>query len=254
MRNVRLKNTGVKKRKNKENLTGEWVKLTAIFFIIVLSVKLVEFTGRAFPLKSIEMKCKTELDPGQIQSIKKMTLGASMFRIDPKNVVREISKYPKVKNVRVIRNFKEGKIEIVVDERVPFLRAVQEGTDRYVDADENGNVIGDAKDLSTVVPFVTFSSMSGEAPNKLLARAADFLKAANMESIPNSEISELDLRDPGNFILFTEDGIEFHFGEGDFAAKLKKAKKLMKQIRVWGMRVEYVDLRFGGEAIVKPKT
>ena len=255
MRDARLKNKGVKKRKDKEGngARGEWLALLTVFLIIVLGVKFFEFAGRAYPLKSMEVKCRSEIDFSQFQALKKLSIGMNMLRIDPKDIAEELLRHPKIKDVRIQRHFSEGKLVITAGERVPFLRVMQEGSDIYSDVDEGGSVIGQSRNFSLDIPFVTTARLSDNEQKALLPKAAGFVKAAGAEGISVKEISELDMRDPQNLILVTGDGIEFHLGTGDFPGKLRKVKKLMGQIKTWGMSIEYVDLRFGGEAVLKPK-
>jgi|GEM_PF-2402078 len=264
MRNIRLKNRGIKRRrKNRQKRPAEWLILLSIFSILILGVKFYEFMGRGYLLRSIELKCRGKIDLSVLQNNMGLKPGANMLMIDLKKIANEMERCSKIKNVKVFRNLSEGKIEIIAEERNPFLRVIEEGTGRCIDVDEKGVVIGNPAEGVKGLIFVTVSSIPQEVEysdrnssfvKNTLQKAVQILKEAEAQGISSEEISEIDLRNPADSVLFSSSGIEFHLGTDELSHKLKRVKRLLEETRKQGMQIEYVDLRFEKEAVVKLKT
>jgi len=254
MRRIRLKNRSIKRKKNQG--VSEWFVFLVIFFFIVMGVEFYEFIDRGSPLRSLGIKC-SRVNPEDVQKMVGLNPGTNLFKAKLKELTLKLTKDSRIKSVHIFRNLSEGKIEIEINERVPFIKVLKSGAGKCLEVDEDGVIIGEADNIAGNVPLITglsidYSSCGTEGINTdILVKAIEILKGSVSSGIPMEEISEVNLKDPSDVILFTTQGIEFHLGNEELSQRLKRASTILSETRKKGISVKYVDLRFGEEAITK---
>jgi len=259
MRKIRIKNKTVIKRKKEKKSGKEWLILVVVFCFIVLGVKFYEFMDRGVILNSINIRCDKGIDGDTLSDIIGVKPGANMYKVNIKKISRALSVSSRINRAYVRRNFLDGKIEIDMEERKPLMRISDGDFRNCIDVDENGTVIGKTKNLSGDVPFVTVAGsdypvLPGDEgkTNGAILKAIELLKTAKSEGIPLNWISELNLSDADDYVFLMDGGIEFHLGSDELQNKLKRLNRIINEIKEKGVVVEYVDLRFGDEAYLKP--
>lgn len=221
-----------------------------------MGVEFYEFIDRGSPLRSLGIKCN-KINPEDIQRVVELNPGTNLFKTGLKNVASKLTKDSRVKNVHIFRNLFEGKVEIEINERIPFIRVLKSGTDKCLEVDDNGVIIGEADIISSNVPLITglsisYSSFGPEVNEiKILKKAIEVLKTGASFNIPMEEISEVSLKDTNDIIFFTTYGTELHLGNEDLYKRLKMAGIILSEMRKKGVPAKYVDLRFGEEAIIR---
>jgi cell division septal protein FtsQ len=58
---------------------------------------------------------------------------------------------------------------------------------------------------------------------------------------------------PDGPVLYTVDGVEVRLGTAEWEDRLGRLDGVLAQIRTLGEPVEYVDLRFRGQVVFKPR-
>jgi len=183
--------------------------------------------------------------------------GTNLFKTKLKGIASKLTKDSRIKSVHIFRNLSEGKVEIEINERIPFVKVLKSGTSKCLEVDADGIIIGETDNISNNVPLITglsinYSSGGPEVNGiNILKRAIEVLKMSVSFNIRMEEISEVNLKDPDDIIFFTTQGTEFHLGNEDLYKRLKRASIILSEIRKKGIPVKYVDLRFGEEAITK---
>ena len=254
MHRLQLKNRRIKRKKRKG--CSEWFVSLVVFFFIVIGVEFYEFMDRGFPLQGFGIKC-SRVNPEDIQRMAELNPQANLFKTRLREIVSRLTEDSRIKSVHILKNLPEGKVEIEINERTPFIKVLRSGTDKCLEVDADGIIIGEADNISSNVPLITGLSLtysaSGPKVNdaKNLKRAIEVLKMSVSLNIPMEEISEVSLKDPNDIIFFTTSGIEFHLGNEDLYKRLKRASIILAEIMKKGIPVKYVDLRFGEDAITK---
>jgi cell division septal protein FtsQ len=67
------------------------------------------------------------------------------------------------------------------------------------------------------------------------------------------EISEIDMSGADGPVLYTVDGVEVRLGTAEWEDRLGRLDGVLARIRTLGEPVEYVDLRFRGQVVFKPR-
>ena len=252
MHRLRLKNKRIKKKKR----INEWVILLIIFFFIIIGVEFYEFIDRGSSLQSLGIKC-SKVNPEELQKVVKLNPGTNLFKTNLKEIAWRLTKDSRIKSFHILKNLSERRVEIEINERIPFIKVLRSGTDKCLEVDIEGVIIKEAENISSNVPLITGltirdSSFGPEINDrKILEKAIEILKIGDSFNIQMEEISEVNLKDPNDIIIFTTSGIEIHLGNEDLYKRLKRASMLLAEIRKKGIHVKYVDLRFGEEAVTK---
>lgn len=257
MQRLRLKNRSISiRRRKKRRGVSEWVILLVAFFFIVMGIEFYEFIDRGSPVQSFKIKC-SRVNPEDVRRAVELNPGTNLFKMGLKEMVSKLDKDSRIKSVHIFKNLFEGKVEIEINERTPFIKVLKSGTDKCLEVDADGVIIGEADNISSNVPLITGLSVSDSSfcPEgkdiKILEKAIEVLKMSASFNIPLDEISEVNLKNQDDIIFFTTHGIEFHLGIEDLPEKLKRAGIILAGIKKKGIPVRYVDLRFGEEAITK---
>jgi len=256
MAKIEFKNKKIKKRKNKTG-PNEWLVMLVVFFFIVIGVQIYEFVDRGFPLRSIGIKCN-KIDPEDVQNIIAINPGTNLFKINLKKIVLNLKKDPRIKQVYVLKNLCEGKIEVTINERMPYVKILKPGTDKCFEIDSEGIFIGEANNVLSDAPLLT-GAMKGtgdtlalfKQENKTIKKAIEILKTCELSGIQLNEISEINVKDPQDLVIFSVSGTEFHVEQDDLKNQLKKAAVIFNEIKTKKINVRYVDLRFGDEAVTR---
>jgi cell division protein FtsQ len=196
--------------------------------------------------------------------------GHSVLRIPLTQRRRQLEAIPWIEQATVRRAL-PNKIEIEITERTPvaFLR---QGSDLGL-VDIHGVIL--ERPLKGSFHFPVITGISGDVPlddrEKRMQMFAGFTQQAE-SARPRAmeQVSEVDLADAndlratitglpggnsGNTLPGQADApVLVHFGDGDFQAKYRTLLEDFAMWRAKAGRVESVDLRFNGQAVVNPDT
>ncbi|MBI4589887.1 MAG: FtsQ-type POTRA domain-containing protein [Candidatus Rokubacteria bacterium] len=213
------------------------------------------FTSPRFAVASIEVRGASRLARAEVVSAAKIPPGENLFRLDSEGVVARLLRLPPVKRAEVIRSF-PNRVTLVVEERLPFTLA-QAG--RLYWLDEEGVSLG--PELRAVTPPLPV--IAGIDPDEARRGGTATEGARDAVSLIRSilrtgspligEISEIDMSGQDGPVLYTVEGVEVRLGNTDWEERLGRLDGLLTQIRTLGEPVVYVDLRFRGQVVFKPR-
>jgi cell division protein FtsQ len=191
----------------------------------------------------------------QLANIKPDT---QLYNIDLTTIQQRIASHHYIKDAIVERNL-PNTIHIQVIERFP-LAIVNRTQTLYLD--EDGIVL--PRGISNkVLDLPVISGISTDEPLRLGSsmRQQDISEALQLLSVMKRfdrtmyhNISEVQLRDGGDIILYsTEGGIPIVFGHGELASKLVRLEKFWNTfVRTQGPQyLQYIDLRFQDQIIAR---
>ncbi len=198
--------------------------------------------------------------------------GKSVLRIPLEERRRELEAIPWVERA-VVRRALPNRITVEITERTPVAFLRNGGRMTLVDA--HGVILDRPLEGDFHFPVVT--GIGPEMPAEERERRMQLFTGFTQEiesARPGAldQVSEVDLSDaqdlramfsglgrasggdvsPADGRAQTEVPVMVHFGDGNFASKYRTLEDNIAQWRAAAGRIESVDLRFGGEAVVNP--
>ena len=212
-------------------------------------------TSPRFAVAVVEVQGTSRLSPAEVREAAAISPGENLFRLNSEEVVARLRQLGPVKRAEVIRSF-PNRVTLVVEERVPFTLA-QAG--RLYWLDEDGVSLGpEPRAVTPRLPVIT-----GIRPEEIRKVGESAARARGAVSLIRSmlrtgspltrEISEIDMSGADGPVLYTVDGVEVRLGTADWEDRLGRLDGVLAQIRSLGEPVEYVDLRFRGQVVFKPR-
>ena len=212
-------------------------------------------TSPRFAIAVVEVQGTSRLSPAEVREAAAISPGENLFRLSSEEVVARLRQLGPVKRAEVIRSF-PNRVTLVVEERVPFTLA-QAG--RLYWLDEDGVSLGpEPRAVTPRLPVIT-----GIRPEEIRTAGVSAERARAAVSLIRSmlrtgspltrEISEIDMSGADGPVLYTVDGVEVRLGTAEWEDRLGRLDGVLAQIRTLGEPVEYVDLRFRGQVVFKPR-
>jgi len=212
-------------------------------------------TSPRFAVAVVEVQGTSRLSPAEVREAAAISPGENLFRLNSEEVVARLRQLGPVKRAEVIRSF-PNRVTVVVEERVPFTLA-QAG--RLYWLDEDGVSLGpEPRAVTPRLPVITGirpeETRSGGAAAEDARAAVSLIRSMLRTGSPlTREISEIHMSGADGPVLYTVDGVEVRLGTADWEDRLGRLEGVLAQIRSLGEPVEYVDLRFRGQVVFKPR-
>jgi cell division protein FtsQ len=251
----RKNRTGQRPKKKAAYWRGEKVEvilkrgifaLSAVVLIMVVALG-VQLVARSFPVKNIMISGNYHLDEREIMSEVKTSYGRDLLRLSLDEVETRLKKKTWIKTVLLRKQFPDT-LMINVREAVPRALLRREAQMYLVDSD--GNVLERIEDEST--PFLPV--IVGIDPENDKGGMLETLKLIDTldkeDFLSRKESVEIMIKPYG--LVLNMDGEYVKVGYGGYDEKLRRWKDLETEIRKQNIQVDYVDLRYENEVIVKP--
>ena len=212
-------------------------------------------TSPRFAVAVVEVQGTSRLSPAEVREAAAISPGENLFRLNSEEVVARLRQLGPVKRAEVIRSF-PNRVTLVVEERVPFTLA-QAG--RLYWLDEDGVSLGpEPRAVTPRLPVITGirpeETRSGGAAAEDARAAVSLIRSMLRTGSPlTREISEIHMSGADGPVLYTVDGVEVRLGTVDWEDRLGRLEGVLAQIRSLGEPMEYVDLRFRGQVVFKPR-
>jgi cell division septal protein FtsQ len=212
-------------------------------------------TSPRFAVAVVEVQGTSRLSPAEVREAAAISPGENLFRLNSEEVVARLRQLGPVKRAEVIRSF-PNRVTLVVEERVPFTLA-QAG--RLYWLDEDGVSLGpEPRAVTPRLPVITGirpeETRSGGAAAEDARAAVSLIRSMLRTGSPlTREISEIHMSGADGPVLYTVDGVEVRLGTTDWEDRLGRLEGVLAQIRSLGEPMEYVDLRFRGQVVFKPR-
>ena len=212
-------------------------------------------TSPRFAVAVVEVQGTSRLSPAEVREAAAISPGENLFRLNSEEVVARLRQLGPVKRAEVIRSF-PNRVTLVVEERVPFTLA-QAG--RLYWLDEDGVSLGpEPRAVTPRLPVITGirpeETRSGGAAAEDARAAVSLIRSMLRTGSPlTREISEIHMSGADGPVLYTVDGVEVRLGTVDWEDRLGRLEGVLTQIRSLGEPMEYVDLRFRGQVVFKPR-
>jgi cell division protein FtsQ len=207
-----------------------------------------------FVVRSVHVRGAAHIPAAEVVALAGLHRGDRLFSIPAADIVARVVRHPRIARAAV-RVGRGGQIVIRVAERIPYAAFPFEG--RYLIVDRAGIVIDDRISPGTL-PVV---SAAGFVPQ--WARLGDRLPAGGIERalaalgrLPAGVVvpgTRLRVEPLGDLVLFTPDGIAVRLGPlRGLDERASMMAEILAAVRARGLAVEYLDLRFTGNVVMKP--
>ena len=207
-----------------------------------------------FAVRSVRIHGAGQVPAAELAALTGLRPGDRLFAVPAREVVARVLRHPRVARATV-RITTAGAVTVRIVERLPYAAFPFQG--HYLIVDPTGTVI-EARASSSGLPVV---SAAGYEPE--WTRLGDRLPSGGVDralralaQLPDGVASpgtRLRVEPLGDIILFTPDGIAVRLGP---LRGLEERAALMTQVlaavRARGLAVEYLDLRFSGNVVMKP--
>lgn len=232
----------------------------AILILVVLIALYLFLHSSFFNIEKIYTTGLKQLTEEEVLSYSGVTLGQNLFEVDNNLTVRTIEVHPMVKRVELVKHLPRT-LEIKVIEREIW--AVVPYQKEFLCIDNEGVVIDRRLNIDLLdYPLITISNLPervniGQVIEPKGIHLIDQVWNSLSDSVRQS-ISDFHLNDKQELIIYTSGGTEIKFGSEERleekATFIHDILKLEKEFYENGTEVlEYIDLRFKGQPVVKTK-
>jgi cell division protein FtsQ len=199
------------------------------------------------PVQEVVFADNKRLTDEELREIAGSQTRKSLLTVSCREISRQILRSPWIKSVSVRKEF-PGTLSITVQETEPF--ALLDMHERLFLIDERGRFLEELK--GDAVPFLPVIVSDPERERDGFSEALNLVRVMNDKGlIVGKDHIEVTAHNP-NELCLEMDEIVVKIGAGEYEEKLERFIHLQEDLRDRNIPVDYIDLRFGDKAIVKP--
>jgi len=236
------------------------LKLVLLILAALFSVHFILYNP-FFGVTRIEVTGNARLSSEEIAARSGIIVGMNIFRIDTESVAQSIEVHPMVKHAVIDRHW-DRTVTVTVTERQTW--AVIPWGNTFLCIDEEGVCFDNTNDLPPGdYPIITLENLPEPISlgQSLNSSATSLIRQiwSGLTAEQRKNISEFHWADQSSSLhIYTVRGTEIRFGDMErLDEKLKSFDQIMEiesDMEAGGTEVlEYVDIRFKGEPIIKTK-
>lgn len=234
----------------------------ALLLLLVLICLYLFLHSSIFDIKTVKITNNHNVTREEVLALAGVSTGTNLFQLDRELTRRSVKMHPMVKDAQVIRHL-PATIEIKINERKSW--AVIPYNDLFLLVDDEGFCIDKLNQLpEQEIPIITMDKVAERvnlgqvvAPEaiKMISKVWQALDAKDRQNISQFHYSNQEK----SLLIYTLHGTEIRFGNldrlQDKAAQFSEALKIEADFEKEGKDVvNYIDLRFKGQPVVKTRT
>jgi cell division protein FtsQ len=187
----------------------------------------------------------------------KLSPGLNIFKMSMEEKRRQLESIPWVERATLTRAY-PNRLAVHLEERIPVAFVHLGGQIKLID--RNGVLLEKPERASFNFPVVTgLEAVGGPAERaSRLSVFLDFIRDASAEAVASGwMVSEVDLADPDDLkamLVARQETLQVHFGHGSFAERFRNFLTLLPELKKTGQPVDSIDLRYGRQIVVNPKS
>lgn len=240
------KKTGYQ-QKNKIN---KKLILLTVFFIAIFSVTAWLFLHlkQNLYIKEIVFFGNQHLEKEALHEFLRVRNSDLLFNLSARQMHKNLMQCPWIKDVRVRKEL-SGRILIQISETIPAAILYKSNKPYFVDS--SGVVLEEILDPSVIfLPVIMeIDPLKNQDTYKEAIAFINLLKEKNLMSYAGQ--IELTGKTPDDLTIRV-DNILIKIGSGDYEKKMQRLETIQEEIKNRNIAIEYIDLRFSEQAIVKP--
>ncbi len=201
----------------------------------------------AFRLKEIVFTGNEHLTDEELRSLAGLKGNENLITISSSRIFEKLIESPWIRFISVRKEFPD-RLHILIREAEPFTLLDIKG--RLFIIDDRGKMLQELKD--TPIPFLPVISGNPFGKREALSEALNLVSALKeLGFIFEKDHIEVIAFKPQD-IKVNLDGVLVKVGAGNYEEKLLRLLEMEEEIKKRKILVDYIDLRFANNAVVKP--
>lgn len=242
-----FKKTKYQQKKNKRNMM---LILSAIIFIATLAVTiwLYFYLMQNLRIKEVVFIGNQHINKEYLHEFLKIRGNDPLYSISSRQMHKNLMQSPWVKDVRVRKEL-SGRILIQLSEAVPAAILYKSKKPYFIDS--SGVILEEIPEPSVIfLPVIMeIDPLKNQDTYKEALALINLLK----EKKPMSHTGQIEITGRSRDDLTIKvDDIFIKIGYGDYEKKIERLEKIKEEIKNRNIAIEYIDLRFSEQIIVKP--
>lgn len=235
-------------------------KISLLLLLIIVCIYLFMHSS-IFDINKVNVSGQKEVTSDEVKALAGITPGENLFKINRDLIEKSVEIHPMVKSAQLIRHIPHT-VEIKVEERVSW--AVVPYEDLFLLVDDEGHCLDKLNKLPDGnIPIITMEKMParvnlGQTVNQ---EAIKIIKAVwkSIDAQDRSNISQFHyINSQKSLLIYTMEGTEVRYGKlervEEKAANFTEALTIEASLHNEGKdQLDYVDLRFSGQPVVKTR-
>lgn len=226
------------------------------FIFLLLSLLALYFFLHSpfFAIKKIEVAGSQAIHQEEVVQLASIALGTNIFRVNIEEINRRLALHPMIEQAVVTRHIPSTLMVKIVERKPLGLLPVTGG---FIVIDGQGiylTKIGSIVELN--LPIITGVQLPANLfPGRVIAApqlSAVLPLLQQLDALLGQAISEVNVATPEKMRLYTLDGVEVRVGTVEQTlAHLDLLKEVLTKKRPDGQKIEYIDMSFAGNPVVK---
>lgn len=232
------------KVKNKKKISYSF-RLFFLFLVLVFAC-IAFMHSSYFAITAVKVEGTKYLTVRQVLELCEIEKGTNIFSLNYKNLTKQLRTNCWVENVEIKRRLPD-KVIIRIKEREPLATLII--NQKFINVDKQGVALSNDVFCQDNLPLITGITYQGKiAPGKQIT-GNNLVQVLNSCSLLGegilSKISEINLQQKDNLLIYMIDGLEIRLGGySDLEKKMKILIPLLQDSQVKNSSIEYVDMRF----------
>lgn len=235
-------------------------KISLLLLLIIVCIYLFMHSS-IFDINKVNVSGQKEVTSDEVKALAGITPGENLFKINRDLIEKSVKIHPMVKSAQLTRHLPHT-VEIKIEERASW--AVVPYEDLFLLVDDEGHCLDKLNKLPDGnIPIITMEKMPtrvnlGQTVNQ---EAIKMIKAVwkSIDAQDRSNISQFHyINSQKSLLIYTMEGTEVRYGKlervEEKAANFTEALTIEASLHNEGKdQLDYVDLRFSGQPVVKTR-
>jgi cell division septal protein FtsQ len=227
----------------------------ALLASVVISALCIYFYHHAhhmrplYPIQKVVFIDNKHLTDEELKEFTGVQVNKSLLTVSCREVSRHMLKSPWIKSANVRREF-PGILSITIKETEPF--ALLDMNEHLFLVDEKGKILEELKD--DAVPFLPIIVSDPDKEKDGFSEALHLVRLLNDKGLTSGKGHIEVIAHKPHELRIEMDETVVKIGAGGYDEKLERLIQLEEDLKDRNIPVDYIDLRFGDKAIVKPIT
>lgn len=232
------------KIKNKKKISYSF-RLFFLFLVLVFAC-IAFMHSSYFAVTDVKIEGIKYLTERQVLELCEIEKGTNIFSLNYKNLTKRLRTNCWVEEVEIKRRL-PGKVIIRIKEREPLATLII--AQKFINVDKQGVALSNDVFCQDNLPLITGVSYQGKVIPGRQITGNNLKQVLNSCSLLGegilSKISEINLQQKDNLLIYMIDGLEIRLGGYvDLEKKMKILIPLLQDSQMKNSAIEYVDMRF----------
>lgn len=241
-------------RQRKRQIKKQRLLRNLMLVFVVLVAFYVFLNSEYFMINEVKVDGLVYIEPEEIRQYAAVSAGTKLWEVNERELADRLKRHPRVKDVEIVRDLPSG-LTIKIEERIPVGLVPYHGN--YLEVDREGRVLALRQGTKVDLPVITGIELERQLVGDIITVAGfqNVTFCATSLGDLQVKISEINLRDDGTIVMYTNDGIPIYFGQASEQTERKLKDLAAILIDIWSndLDVIEVDVSVPGRPVIKPK-